>query len=864
MLTITDEKWVALAETLQVEQAVLRAVAQVESGGTGFLPTDPPRPKVLFEGHYFHRLTGGRFSASHPTISFPKWTRQLYAKSAAGEWARLEQAIALDRAAALQSASWGAFQIMGANYAQCGCADIEAFVAAQQSGEGQLECFTRFIGRPWYLQPLRARDWALFAERYNGPGFKANQYDTKLEQAYAACVAARVATIPRARRLARPRGATRGRAATPARQLPPGRQSIGALPVSKQSPAQRVVRADALDLRDWIYRPRIGEAPATFLLPRTFRPVSDQGRTSACTGFALATVIEYLLERAARPVDPISGAMLYDMARRYDEWAGNDGHDEGSSPRGALRGWYHHGASAKALWNGGDMPPASLDAGDWWLDAVTRPLGAYYRVQADMIPDIHSALSEAGVLFASALTHAGWTALHRAEKLPVPTTAEGFPVIETRQGQPDAGHAFAIVGYTSHGFVIHNSWGEQWGAGGFAILPYADWRQNAMDCWVAQLGVVTDEHQAVATAPTLRVDPVTLKVELSSNRRLAAHEVAPFVVNVDGEGQLCTRGVFRTNEDDLTLLVDEHLPRACERWGCTETGVDVAIVAHDGLAGEEGALDRALHWIPQLYSHRIVPVFLLWETDAAGAVRKLLEAKVESDEEPLRPLPWRAVTPTALLAWHDERIEGRVRRPGRALWREVKTHAREIATADGAAVLTLLELLRARARRKTRPSVRVHLVAHSAGALVHTHLLPRIVKMGLPLSSVSLVAPAVAVQEFSDVAGAALEASAARLLVAYLTDAADRSDATCSPYGHSLLYMVSRVLEEEPDTPLLGLEQHVVPAVVQREWGAQVTRLASPGGRTPQDLRFTTATTHGALPEDPAVLQAVMRHIRPE
>ena len=138
------------------------------------------------------------------------------------------------------------------------------------------------------------------------------------------------------------------------------------------------------------------------------------------------------------------------------------------------------------------MPEASLDEGDWWLDAVKRPLGAYFRVDTDMIPDIHSALAEAGVLYASALTHAGWDALHHEAPSRPPSSPDEFPVIETREGLPDAGHAFAIVGYTERGFVIHNSWGDTWGAGGFAILPYADWRQNAMDCWVAQLGVVTD------------------------------------------------------------------------------------------------------------------------------------------------------------------------------------------------------------------------------------------------------------------------------------------------------------------------------------------------------------------------------------
>ena len=854
MLTITDEKWVALAATLGVERAVLQAVAQVESGGSGFLATTPPRPKILFEGHCFHRLTNGRFSAAHPTISFLRWTRQHYARTGLGEWARLEQAMALDRTAALQSASWGAFQIMGANHAQCGYSDVEAFVAAQHAGaEAQLEAFTRFISRRWYLEPLKARDWARFAQRYNGPGFAANKYDVKLQAAYAALAGA---------------GRIAGAAGGGTRHRPMGRPHLGAPPPGGQRRSHGFVRADALDVRDWVYRPRVTEAPARTLAPAAWRPVSDQGHTNACTGFALATVIEYLLARqpgrdAAAAVAPVSGHMLYDMARRYDEWTGNETEDQGSSLRGALRGWYHHGAAALPLWPDASMPAASLDAGDWWLDAVTRPLGAYYRLQTGMVPDIHSALSEAGVLYASALTHAGWDALHRARARKVPADLEDLPVIETRAGGPDRGHAFAIVGYTPRGFVVHNSWGRAWGAGGFAILPYADWRQNAMDCWVAQLGVVTDEHHAVSAAPTLRVDPETLQVQLSSNRQLAAHEIAPFVVNIAPDGTLSRRGRFRTNEEDLDLIVSEHLPRARTLWALADDEpADVAIVFHDGLAGEDGALDRALHWVSALYSTRIFPVVVLWETDAAGAVRALLEAKVEEDERtPRRPAPWRAVTPAALLDWHDERLEGRLRVPGRALWREVKADARRIATAANAGLGGLLSRIREHAAPTARPLVRLHLVAHSAGALVLTHVLPQVVASGLPLASVSLVAPAVAVEEFARVAGPAISDSQARVLVAHLTDAAERSDATCSPYGRSLLYLISRVLETEADTPLLGLEMSLVPSVLQHDWGEQVTRLASPGGRTPAAMRFTTATTHGGLPEDAAVVQAIVEHV---
>ena len=43
------------------------------------------------------------------------------------------------------------------------------------------------------------------------------------------------------------------------------------------------------------------------------------------------------------------------------------------------------------------------------------------------------------------------------------------------------------------------------GDGGFACLTYEDWLENAMDCWVAQLGVVTEQHREASAATTLRV-----------------------------------------------------------------------------------------------------------------------------------------------------------------------------------------------------------------------------------------------------------------------------------------------------------------------------------------------------------------------
>lgn len=180
---ITGDDYVRAASRLGCEPAAIEAVAEVESSGSGFNPDESC--KTLFEGHHFHRLTEGRFDASHPTLSFPKWTREWYGKTWQDEAYRLEIAVGLDREAALMAASWGRFQIMGFNFGAAGFRSVEAFVAAMNEGEPQqLESFVSII-RAWGLaDELRDCRWADFARRYNGPAFKANHYDDKMQLAY--------------------------------------------------------------------------------------------------------------------------------------------------------------------------------------------------------------------------------------------------------------------------------------------------------------------------------------------------------------------------------------------------------------------------------------------------------------------------------------------------------------------------------------------------------------------------------------------------------------------------------------------------------------------------------------------------------
>ena len=175
---------------------------------------------------------------------------------------------------------------------------------------------------------------------------------------------------------------------------------------------KRNVVPDRIDLRDRPYLPTIAVIPGAALEPGTDLPVLDQGSASACTGFALASVIFHLQHKARRApaLCPVSPFMLYSMARRYDEFPGDPTADTGSSLRGAMKGWYKHGACSGKLWATEEMPtaPVKKTADDWWLDAVLRPFGAYYRVDTRSVTDMHVALNEVGILYASAACHSGW------------------------------------------------------------------------------------------------------------------------------------------------------------------------------------------------------------------------------------------------------------------------------------------------------------------------------------------------------------------------------------------------------------------------------------------------------------------------
>ncbi|MFD1261427.1 N-acetylmuramidase family protein [Entomomonas asaccharolytica] len=186
---ITENDYVEAANKLGCEVAAIKAVAKTETGSSGSyfsFPKDDKVPAILFERHHFHKYTNGIYSAKNPDISNA---------SAGGygstkiQYKKLLKAYNLDKVAALKSASWGMFQILGSNHVAAGYKTVEDFVMGiSLSEKNHLKAFVNFIKADSRLSSsIVSKDWTKFAKAYNGPAQQG--YDTKMEAHYNALTA---------------------------------------------------------------------------------------------------------------------------------------------------------------------------------------------------------------------------------------------------------------------------------------------------------------------------------------------------------------------------------------------------------------------------------------------------------------------------------------------------------------------------------------------------------------------------------------------------------------------------------------------------------------------------------------------------
>lgn len=192
---LAKEDFINSGQMIQCHPGWVEALALKETNGDAFLPDG--RVKILFERHQFHRrypivrkagqtqaallAEREKIAAANPDICNPK--RGGY-KGGAAEYDRLARAQQYSDTAALESASWGQFQVMGFNAVPIGYSSVQEFARLMQQGVDQhLISLSRFIlATPKALKGIRTGDADMLAYAYNGPAYAENNYAVDLRK----------------------------------------------------------------------------------------------------------------------------------------------------------------------------------------------------------------------------------------------------------------------------------------------------------------------------------------------------------------------------------------------------------------------------------------------------------------------------------------------------------------------------------------------------------------------------------------------------------------------------------------------------------------------------------------------------------
>lgn len=627
--------------------------------------------------------------------------------------------------------------------------------------------------------------------------------------------------------------------------------------VTKKSGRKLVAIPDSADFRDLMYLPTLVEVPRSMPLEEHLKrevPLLDQGQEGTCTGFALATVVNTLAILRRDPFDgSASPHMLYEMAKRYDEWPGEK--YEGSSARGAVKGWHKHGVCTKKLWD--DKRALSREISD---DALGRPLGAYYRVNHKDLVALHAALAEVGILYATTQVHEGWDELGRDGAIPFKERFLGA-------------HAIAIVGYDPEGFWFQNSWGADWGRDGFGRISYDDWLTNATDVWVCRLGAPVETHRkrSIATLHSAAV-PRSSALSLAELRR--------HIVSIGNDGHLYPSGDYGTSEAEVDEVVAQ-CQAALEAWRAEEPQRPrrVLLYAHGGLVDQASAVQVLADLLPPFMAARVYPISFIWRSDFWTTLKNIL------DDAGRRRRPEGVLDRAKdfMLDRLDDALEPLARLlGGKAQWDEMKENALKATIDAGGGARYLADRL----VQVLGKEVEIHLIGHSAGSIFHAPLVQYLATtgriesgpmggstgLGATVQSCTLWAPAVSVELFKESYLPLIGTGIRQFHSFVLTKQAEEDDNCSRIYNKSLLYLVSHAFEATPriplfreGSPIFGMKKFIeADKELTALFRTEAAKLVLSPNDSPTPANAATARHHGDFDNDKATIIATLQRITGE
>jgi hypothetical protein len=350
---------------------------------------------------------------------------------------------------------------------------------------------------------------------------------------------------------------------------------------------------------------------------------------------------------------------------------------------------------------------------------------------------------------------------------------------------------------------------------------------------------------------------------ISGNREIDDSDLTPaqltelrkYVINLR-MGAFSTGGIFQTTPDDVRAIFKEHLPAFLEQRKNAGGKLRVVLFAHGGLNDEKGSLKNARNRYNYYLQNDCYPLFFVWET---GVQETLIDIFGEASGIG----HGRGIGET-VSSFTDPVLESLFRGAGFSMWANMKRSA-EISFLPKQGGAFLVGLL-ADFWRQNSADMEIHAIGHSAGSIFHAYFLKLLCEQdSKPLvESLHFLAPAITIDLFKETL-LPLIGKSVKTLAEYTMHKDFELADSVGPYRKSLLYLVSRSFEDNPETTLLGLEESI-----RRD--PDIVRFFGLLGNKPKaELLFsvredgpshsTIAKKHGDFDNDRLTMGSVMRRI---
>lgn len=278
-----------------------------------------------------------------------------------------------------------------------------------------------------------------------------------------------------------------------------------------------LVTQSEYDSRDIAVQLTIESLPPYVDLIPAVNEIENQEQTSSCTANAGCTALEIAYSRAGTPVD-LSRMYLYWKIRELSGIRG----DVGGYPRDIGKALLRYGVCEESEWgftseNLNNPPPAYLD-----VAAAKYKISQYSRLlDSDMVKQIKTAVALGMPVLATMFVRSFFYSLSGK------WTSHFWENVSESSGA----HQVVIIGYddASGRFLAQNSWGANWGDGGFFGIPYDMIEpKSVFEFWVLnKIGVDYKPADGMDLTP-----PLNIVYKEKSNTSMIVAMILLFVIGV--------------------------------------------------------------------------------------------------------------------------------------------------------------------------------------------------------------------------------------------------------------------------------------------------------------------------------------------